>query len=708
MNVHEPPKFSQNSIEIPVQENARVGATVTTIAAIYADPKAFLNYSFQSGNKDNAFCINRDGVITVARPLDLVKLTDINDNSPEFEKELYQFSVKENAGVSTSVGKVVANDLDAGSFGKINYKLLQTVDEQSQKLFKVDEGSGVITTLDKLDYEDIRQHFLFIKAEDNSATKLSAITEVRIDVQDVNDNSPTFSATSYRAKVSLDATVGEHVVQVTATDLDSTSNGLVIYSIVRGNDEQAFKFDDNKVSLEGEKNMDASAILNRWIVLLYITHKLTKGDSEKTGKYAEAVVEKDGKIAFVGALGEAKRIYPKAQNIDLGGRCMMPGHIDPHLHPSMANSQVDWEAGHFFEMGLDALMATTSFRDQVFPLIEKGYPELVKVVNRNGITAVGDLEFPLFEEALEKDLAEKNLKSKDAYFSTYCVASSRNYERMAGGDREKAMKLILEASDNISNDQVMLYKDHIKLLLDGAFYSQLMQMKDGYLDKHEGQWITPPEEFEEAMEIYWKNGYQIHIHTNGDLGMEELLDTVEGLLKWFPRENHKTTVEHAGYFTEDQAERIAKMGLMVSAAPYYFYTLADKYSEKGLGPDSAHAIAPMKWLFERGVVTAFHSDFTMAPAQPLLFAWCAINRITAEGMHHRDDLCCSVYEGMLAITKNAAIILGTDDIIGTIEEGKLANFTILDKDPLKLHPTAIRDIKVHASVYKGRKNIVNL
>ncbi|KAK3739744.1 hypothetical protein QZH41_003579 [Actinostola sp. cb2023] len=547
------------------------------------------------------------------------------------------------------------------------------------------------------------------------------------------------------------------------------------------------------------------------------------GDSEKTVKYAEAVVEKGGKIAFVGALGEAKRIYPKAKEIDLGGRCMMPGHIDPHLHPSMGsmilsmnfitpfdwslpsgdyqgvrtqkgyrnrlktlindnfpeyskiptaclitwgyhgdfhgemsreiidnldvgksnmisvvvwqrsfhevylnsfaldhlqcddldalkeNLQVDWETGHFYEMGLDALMATTNFGDQVFPLIEKGYPELVKVVNRNGITAVGDLEFPLFEEGLEKDMAEKNLKSKGTYFSTYCVASSRNYERMAGGDREKAMKLIGEASDDISGDQLMLYKDHIKLLLDGAFYSQLMQMKDGYLDEHEGQWITPTDEFEEAMEVYWKNGYQIHIHTNGDLGMEELLDTVEGLLKRFPRKNHRTTVEHAGYFTEDQAERIAKLGLMVSAAPYYFYTLADKYSgDKALGPDRARAIAPMKWLFERGVVTAFHSDFTMAPSQPLLYAWCAINRITAEGLQHRDDLCCSIYEGMLAITKNAAIILGTDDIMGTIEEGKLANFTILDKDPLKLHPTAIKDIKVHASVYKGRKNIVNL
>lgn len=117
-----PPTFSANSYNIPVQENARVGDTVTTVKAKYADPKAFLKYSFLSGNKDNSFCINKDGRITVARPLDREKVSsytlkvqvargndkatttvtvvvkDINDDSPVFEKTVYVFKVKENAG----------------------------------------------------------------------------------------------------------------------------------------------------------------------------------------------------------------------------------------------------------------------------------------------------------------------------------------------------------------------------------------------------------------------------------------------------------------------------------------------------------------------------------------------------------------------------------------------------------------------------------
>jgi hypothetical protein len=74
------------------------------------------------------------------------------------------------------------------------------------------------------------------------------------------------------------------------------------------------------------------------------------------------------------------------------------------------------------------------------------------------------------------------------------------------------------------------------------------------------------------------------------------------------------------------------------------------------------------------------------------------------GNCYRKDLKITPYQGMLGITKNAAIILGADDIMGTIEEGKLANFTILEKDPLEVNEIDIKDIKLYASVYKGKMN----
>ena len=84
----------------------------------------------------------------------------------------------------------------------------------------------------------------------------------------------------------------------------------------------------------------------------------------------------------------------------------------------------------------------------------------------------------------------------------------------------------------------------------------------------------------EVMAQYWKEGFQIHIHTNGDLAMEVVLNIVEELsLNWPRGKDHRTTIEHAGFFTKDQAKRLATLNCLVSAQPYYNYCLADKYSE---------------------------------------------------------------------------------------------------------------------------------
>ena len=296
------------------------------------------------------------------------------------------------------------------------------------------------------------------------------------------------------------------------------------------------------------------------------------------------------------------------------------------------------------------------------------------------MTAVADLEFPLMDENLEIAKTNEILKDKNKHISLpTALPVEETTPEFATEITQKTAEHIKKVAGEFSDDQVVLYPDHVKALCDGAFYSQLMQMTDGYMDGHDGEWISPPADLEKMIRVFWRNGFQIHVHTNGDLGMKTLLDTVETLMNDSPREKHRTTIEHAGYFTEEQADRIAKLGLLVSAAPYYFYTLADSYSERGLGTKRAHAMVPMKWLFDRGVPTAFHSDFTMAPLQPLLLAWSAINRITAEVNCYREDLKVTPYQGMEAITKNAAIIMGADDIMGTIEGGKLANFTILER-----------------------------
>ena len=193
-------------------------------------------------------------------------------------------------------------------------------------------------------------------------------------------------------------------------------------------------------------------------------------------------------------------------------------------------------------------------------------------------------------------------------------------------------------------------------------------MSEPFMDGSEGKWMTNPSDVEKIMDHYWKSGFQIHLHTNGDKAMALVLENVERLSQKYPRKNHKTTIEHAGYFTKDQADILASLGCYVSAQPYYHFALKNAYSKQGLGLKKASQITPLKWLEDRNVLTALHSDFTMAPAQPLLQMWIAVNRKTVEDVGEDgkdgedggvpDPFAISVQEAFKAVTINVIKIKG--------------------------------------------------
>jgi predicted amidohydrolase YtcJ len=89
--------------------------------------------------------------------------------------------------------------------------------------------------------------------------------------------------------------------------------------------------------------------------------------------------------------------------------------------------------------------------------------------------------------------------------------------------------------------------------------------------------------FKDVFRLFWDAGYQIHVHQNGDAGLDRLLDVLDENMQRNPRKDHRTTVVHFGYSAFDQVERMKKLGVIVSANPYYVSVLSDLYSRKGVG-----------------------------------------------------------------------------------------------------------------------------
>jgi predicted amidohydrolase YtcJ len=100
---------------------------------------------------------------------------------------------------------------------------------------------------------------------------------------------------------------------------------------------------------------------------------------------------------------------------------------------------------------------------------------------------------------------------------------------------------------------------------------------------------------------------------------------------------------------------------------------------------------------------SLHSDSPITPVNPLFSAWCAVNRITQLGTVLGSYQKISVEDALRAITIEAAFLLQKDDIIGSIEVGKYADFTILEEDPLFVNPERLKDIKIWGTVFAGIK-----
>ena len=522
--------------------------------------------------------------------------------------------------------------------------------------------------------------------------------------------------------------------------------------------------------------------------------------------YVQAVAVKDGKIIKVGELDKIEELKgEKTVEQDLNGQTLLPGFIEPHIHPILATILIqteiiafnDWALPHrkfpgvrdeisYFER-LDNAVANHSNMEEPFiswgfhelyhgkinratldkrygdiPIVlwqysfheailntaaiellkidqkiaeahpqaelsngrffEKGMQYLVapklmpyilnpqkalsgmqltaKAIQNGGITTIGDMAMPLLDFNMEHQLIQQVLGHENTPFRSYLIPMASYFARTE--DKLDAAFLTIDSLDQYNTSKIKFIK-HIKLMADGAFYSQLMQMQEPYTDGHHGQWLSEPEVFKQYAKFFWDKDYRIHVHANGDLGVEMVLNTLEELVKNNPKQDHRFTLHHLGYITEAQVKRMAKLGAHGSIQPYYVYAMGSKYAKHGLGNERAQRISPVGSLINNDIMTCFHSDFFMAPAEPLTLMWVAVNRKTIDGKTFGAELRVSTWEALKAVTINAAHHLNQENFIGSIKKGKSADFVILDRDPLESDPEEIRDIKVVATVFEGKR-----
>ena len=151
-----------------------------------------------------------------------------------------------------------------------------------------------------------------------------------------------------------------------------------------------------------------------------------------------------------------------------------------------------------------------------------------------------------------------------------------------------------------------------------------------------------------------------------------------------------------------QFKRMARLGVCVNLFSNHIYYWGDAHYNITMGPDRANRMNAAATAKECGVPFALHSDAPITPISPLFTAWCAVNRQTASGRILGESERISIYDALHAMTIGAAFTLKLDEVIGSIEIGKYADFAVLEDDPLAVDPIRLKDVRVWGTVLMGR------
>ncbi len=133
------------------------------------------------------------------------------------------------------------------------------------------------------------------------------------------------------------------------------------------------------------------------------------------------------------------------------------------------------------------------------------------------------------------------------------------------------------------------------------------------------------------------------------------------------------------------------------------YYWGDYYLTSILGPELGRRISPLRTALERkGLNITIHQDSPVVPPDMLFSIYNAVNRITRSGQPIGPEYAVTPMEALRMVTVNGARQYGQEDDRGSITPGKIADFVILDRNPLKVPGTEIKDIAVVRTVKRGR------
>lgn len=257
------------------------------------------------------------------------------------------------------------------------------------------------------------------------------------------------------------------------------------------------------------------------------------------------------------------------------------------------------------------------------------------------------------------------------------------------------------------------YKNHyriggVKLTLDGSPQGRTAWRTKPYLIPPDGAKegylgypaIPNDDDVTAIYEKAFKNNWQILTHANGDAAMDQMIKTMKPLAEKYGNDGRRNVLIHGQYIREDQLDSYKELNVITSLFPLHTFYWGD-WHKKIIGDTLGNKISPTRTALNKGLRITIHTDAPVALPNLMRVIWTATNRVSRSGKIIGENERLTPYEALKCITVWSAYQHFEEDRKGTLKVGKLADFVILNENPLKCELDDIKDISVIETIKEG-------
>ncbi|MEV5303251.1 amidohydrolase [Amycolatopsis methanolica] len=316
-------------------------------------------------------------------------------------------------------------------------------------------------------------------------------------------------------------------------------------------------------------------------------------------------------------------------------------------------------------------------------------------VTEAGIGAGWIGKSPIELQAYAKALADGTLTVRAQLMPTVDAL----HDLHAHADDDVEFGLDLGICTGFGDDRLRL--GPMKIWVDGGMASRTAHMHDAFCDHPgHGYFQDDPELMRARMLQAHRAGWRIAAHAIGDKAIDHTLDTFAEAQRIKPRPAARHRIEHAAFTHDRQLRRMAELGVTPMPQAHFVHDLGETMLA-AVGQERSHMLYRHASFLAAGLRVPGSSDRPVATGAPLRCIQSMVERVTDAGNEVGPGERVDALTALRSYTVDGAWIAGEEDVRGTIETGKFADFVLLGDDVTTVDSSAIGSVEVAATFLAG-------